>query len=381
MDNLSSYIQRFFRRMVIFIILIAIAVIGIPTLIIFIQHPNSMNGSWALKTADPSHLANRSKPTTKNPSEIAPSKLVTLGWMVGNNHQLASYDKLKIVSPLFATINSSYNLHLNCSPTFISSLQKEGKKVWGRVTLGNQSDTSTHQFLKNSKVWKQVIREIKTRAQQNHLDGLNLDIEQIPLNDRKAFSQFVMSLSKSIIPNHITLSIDIQPEPLDRSSTLIPFNRQLSKYSDYIVFMGYDQHWSTDSSPGPVTSLNWLEGNVKHLIETGVSPQKLIIGLPSYTRIWEVDQSGNTITSMALANQYVSKLLKQTNRPETWDPKQATYDVTYNKNGKRYKVWLTNDRSLQIYFDLVEKYRMAGVGIWNLDMMSSKEWNQLINQI
>jgi spore germination protein YaaH len=355
-----------------FSVLIATIVVGIPAIVVLTQpHPFEKTFDFS---SQPVNLVK--KPTI---SSNSPSNLISLGWLVGDNNQLTNYNDLQVVSPLFATIGSSDQIQLNSSPSSISKLQAEGKKVWGRVTLDSQSVT-THQFLESSNGMEQAIQGITTDAEQNHLNGLNLDIEQIPSTDQHAFSQFIKNLSMATQQDHLTLSIDLQPESKDNSARLTFFNQQLGKYCDYIIFMGYDEHWSTDSTPGPVTSLQWLENNIIQLIQMGIPSQKLLLGLPSYSRIWQVNQNGETINSQALSNEYVNTLMQEEHNKETWEPQQADYYTSYNKNGNTYKVWLTNNRSLEDYLNLVTKYHIDGIGFWNLDMMSSTDWNQLINQ-
>jgi spore germination protein YaaH len=258
-------------------------------------------------------------------------------------------------------------------------IHNEGKKVWGRVALDSQSDASTHQFLANPNGYQQVIQSITTDAVQNHLDGLNLDIEQIQSTDYIPFTHFIKTLSEGSQQHHLALSIDLQPESMDNPSNLYSFNHQIGKYGDYVIFMGYDEHWSTDQTPGPVTSLRWLENNINQMIQTGIPSQKLLLGLPSYSRIWKVDQNGETLSSVALANEYVNNLMQEEHNHETWDSQQADYYTSYHKYGNTYEVWLTNNRSLEDYLDLITKYHLGGMGFWNLDMMSATDWDQLIN--
>jgi spore germination protein YaaH len=374
-DSLSLFIEHFIKRLLFFSLFIATIVVGIPALVVLSQ-PHHFKNSFDFSTQPVSSV----KQINKTNSSDTPSNLISLGWLVGDNSQLTNYNDLKIVSPLFATIGATDQIQLNNSPSSISKLQAEGKKVWGRVTLDSQSDASTHHFFESPSGMNQVIQEITADAQQNHLDGLNLDIEQIPSTHQYAFSQFIKKLSKATQQEHLTLSIDLQPESNDNSASLSSFNQQLGKYSDYIIFMGYDEHWSTDSTPGPVTSLQWLEDNIKQFIQTGIPSQKLLLGLPSYSRIWQVNQNGKTISSRALSNEYVNTLMHENHFPETWEPKQADYYCTYYENGNSYKVWLTNNRSLEVYLNLAAKYHIGGIGFWNLNMMSSEDWNQLVTQ-
>jgi spore germination protein YaaH len=371
MDDIPYFIEHFIKRTLFFCVLIATIVVGIPAAIVLSQ-PHSFVKSF--------NFSSQPVSSVKKVKTTIPSNLISLGWLVGATNQLTNYNDLQVVSPLFATIGSTDQIQLNSSASTLLMMQDEGKKVWGRVTLGSQLDASTRQFLENPNGTEQVIQSLTTDAVQNHLDGLNLDIEQIQSTDYNAFTQFIKNLSEATQQHHLALSIDLQPESTDNPSSLHAFNQQIGKYSDYVIFMGYDEHWSADKTPGPVTSLQWLENNINQFIQTGIPSQKLLLGLPSYSRIWKVDQNGETISSEALANEYVNNLMQEEHNYETWDPQQADYYTSYHKYGNTYKVWLTNNRSLENYLNLITKYHLGGMGFWNLDMMSSTDWNQLINQ-
>ncbi|WEG10971.1 glycosyl hydrolase family 18 protein [Pullulanibacillus sp. KACC 23026] len=386
MNNLPLIFEHFFKRLFIMILILAIGIVGLPTMVILSQPQNFKNAMYtlshpnALKSSV--HLSNQSiNPKTQNKasSNKTSDQLLAMGWLTGENAQLTTYQELKTVSPLFATIGADTQIHMDLSASSIKTLHDEGKKVWGRVTLSTQSDATTQHFLENTGKMTPLIHGLIARALQTKLDGINLDIEQIPAVDRSAYSQFVEKLSKATKQTHLTLSIDLQPED-STIPHLATYNQQLGKDSDYIIYMGYDQHWSTDAKPGPVTSLEWLEDNIKQFINTGIPPQKLVLGLPSYSRIWQVDKNGETISSSALSNEYINTLMQEEHNKETWNPQLADYYTSYNKNGKHYEVWLSNNRSLLAYLELINKYHLGGVGFWNLNMISSNDWNQLMKQ-
>lgn len=384
MESLSLFMESFIKRFFMFFLFIALIVVGVPSIVIFSQ-PHDFNHSLdlsahlntqqTLPVSSTNKINQALKPTQP---ALSASNLISLGWISGNGQQVTQYNDLQVVSPLFATIDGSYKIHQTQSSS-VSTLQKQGKKVWGRVTLNAQSNTATHQFLSDSKGMDQAIKSLVSTALQSHLDGLNIDIEQIPIQDRTVFSQFIQNLSVQTKKDHLNLSVDLQPEPTSTPTSNKAFNQVIAQSCDYVVFMGYDYHWSTDTTPGPVTSLQWLETNVKQFVQNGIPSEKFILGLPTYSRIWQVNSNGQTVTSMALSNEYVNSLMQQENRPITWDPSQANYYTTYSKNGKSYKVWLTNNRSLLEYLNLVTKYHLGGAGFWSLDNISTAVWNQLVD--
>ncbi|WP_369795827.1 glycosyl hydrolase family 18 protein [Fictibacillus sp. FJAT-27399] len=110
--------------------------------------------------------------------------------------------------------------------------------------------------------------------------------------------------------------MDIPPDSNNyKNNNNAPFNHTiLGKYCDFVVFMGYDEHWSTDPIPGPVTSRPWLKDSIVEFIETGIPTKKIILGLPSYTRIWKRNQSGHIIRNPAFSAKYVENWLSNNHR-------------------------------------------------------------------
>ena len=203
-----------------------------------------------------------------------------------------------------------------------------------------------------------------------------MDIENVDVKDRERFSQFVEKLSAVLHKSHLILSLDIPPDQKEGQNQLSPFDHAfLSKYCDYMVFMGYDQHWSTDPIAGPVTSLNWLEENIKEFIQTGIPSDKLILGLPSYTRLWESNAKGSIVNNPAYAVGYVEELMKENHQTLNWDNSLGEYYTSYEANNTHYQVWLPSEKSYDLYLQLCSTYNLAGAAIWNLNFMTSAYWN------
>ncbi len=376
-NDLSNATDRLIKLMLRFAILLAVPVLAIPSLIVtFYPHQDTTakNVSAPIYWMDAEISSFHS--TTGKIATATKAKEISLGWLSGSNTQVAGYKHLDIISPLFATINASYGTQQVLAPEMITRLHREGKKVWGRVAMQQQSSGEISRFLTDRNKMGQVIQEIRLDAERSHLDGINLDIENVAVKDRSAFTVLINDFSKTLKLDQITLSIDLQPEMFGGQNSYLSFNKLIGMYCDYIVLMGYDEHWSTDPYPGPVTSLQWLRKNIEQLIQTDIPAQKLVLGLPSYTRIWQVGVDGKSLGSQALSSAYASNLLK-THHPEEWQPANATYYFSYSEQNKNYEAWLTDDRSIKAFLNLSNQYHLAGFGFWNLDMMPSNEWNTL----
>ncbi|WP_332236730.1 glycosyl hydrolase family 18 protein [Sporolactobacillus sp. KGMB 08714] len=384
MNNLPVLADRLAKLFLIYSLFIAAIVIGIPSAIVLFHSDSADPGKNIVDTsleknvANPAKSESTAKRTTKSSPTPAPLHTLSFGWVTGNYSNLANYNNLQIVSPLFASIGASSPLKVETASPLISKMHGEGKKVWGRVTMEAQTSAATRQFLENPGRINQTAQEIGSNAVKSRMDGINVDIENIGANDRKAFMSFIVALSNALKPNHILLSVDLQPET-GGVQNISSFNQVLNQYSDYVVFMGYDEHWATDPTPGPVTSLQWLKNNVQQFIKTGISAQKLLLGLPSYTRVWQVDANGATIQSQAVSSEDFNNLMLKEHHSGQWNSTTGTSYVSYSVGGKQYKAWLMNDQSLQSYLQLIQDYHLAGYGFWNLNLMSANNWNKLPN--
>lgn len=308
---------------------------------------------------------------------------LTMGWVSGNNpnlQQLDAYKSLNVVSPALATIDNQFNLQVISDSNVSNVIQKQGKAVWARMIMNTDTKTNVHAFLASPNKVQALIKQIHQSALINHWNGVNLDIENVNSGDREAFSQFIEKLSNELTKTSIALSIDLPPDPNGTNNNQAPFDHQvIGKYCNYVVFMGYDQHWSSDPIPGPVTSLSWLKQNLQEFIQTGISSGKIILGLPAYTRIWEQNQQGNIVKDPAESIPYVESLVKQDNRNLSWDSALGEYYTSYNVNNIQYKIWLPTAKSFNIYLNLISQFHLAGSAMWNLDFMNPNDWNQIYN--
>jgi spore germination protein YaaH len=367
----NPILQRLKRYFWIFIIVLPLVVMLIPSVIVnlFSAKPSIKNFSSAQ-----TNLHNKEEKTLEKPP-------ITLGWLAGTGstiQQLKNYQNLEVVSPDYAAIDPQFHLKLNSQQLSISTIHQQGKKSWPRITMETDTKVTNHAFLSNPIKMQQVIQALGQTAVQQHWEGINLDIENVDVKDREAFSQFVEKLSVDLHKSHLILSLDIPPDQKEGQNQQSPFDHAfLPKFCDYLVFMGYDQHWSTDPIAGPVTSLNWLKENIKEFIQTGTPSDKLILGLPAYTRLWESNANGSIVKNPAYAVGYVEELTKENHQTLNWDDSLGEYYTSYEANNTHYQVWLPSEKSYDLYLQLCSTYHLAGAAIWNLDFMTSAYWNSI----
>lgn len=142
-------------------------------------------------------------------------------------------------------------------------------------------------------------------AIQYNLDGINVDFES--MNGEKvgdAFIEFIRELSIKCKNNGVVLSVD---NYVPMSHTSFYNRKEQANFADYVVIMGYDEHYAGSSEAGSVASLSWVTQGVSDTLKE-VPADQVILGMPFYTRVWEIS-SDNSSDDTAAGAKIPSKFM------------------------------------------------------------------------
>ena len=107
-----------------------------------------------------------------------------------------------------------------------------------------------------------------------------------------------------------------------------------------------------------------------------VSNEKLVLGIPFYTRLWK--EEDGKITSSVVTMKNVEKSIPEGVTKE-WDDTLKQNYIEYQKDGATYKMWIEDEQSIKEKLDLIDKYNLAGASYWVKDYEQSNIWN-VINE-
>ncbi|MNI66519.1 putative sporulation-specific glycosylase YdhD [compost metagenome] len=113
--------------------------------------------------------------------------------------------------------------------------------------------------------------------------------------------------------------------------------------------------------------------------EDDVPPDKLILGVPLYTRIWtetEVDGAVE-VKSKSMGMTKIQELLAEKKlKPELSAETGQNY-VEYEEEGARKRIWLEDEQSLTRRVELARSLNLAGIATWNRSFASAEAWKVL----
>lgn len=294
-------------------------------------------------------------------------------------------DGVNVVAPTFFSLSDSKKGAIvanvgQAGQNYINWAHSNGYRVWPWVAneATNKADKDlTSEILNDYKLREKLISSIVSAVEMYNLDGINLDFENMYESDKDAYSRLVIELAPRLKELGKVLSVDVTA-PDGSPDWSLCFNRNvIGDVADYVIFMAYDQHNQSSTEAGTVAGCDWVEANInKFLGQEGVKPEKIILAMPFYTRVWNVTDGG-------LSSSAVDMKLQSTLIPDdakiTWDDSLKQNLAEYEKNGRTYKVWMEDAKSLKCKLDLVKKYSLAGGAFWRKDQETSDVW-KVINE-
>jgi spore germination protein YaaH len=146
---------------------------------------------------------------------------------------------------------------------------------------------------------------------------------------------------------------------------------------DYIAVMTYDEHWASAPRAGSTASLPWVRKAVERSLSE-IPPQKLLLGIPFYTREWAETKAKNgkiSVRARTMAMASADARLAEMKVPLQWlgDIGQNYFDYV-SSDKKTYRIWLENERSIELRLDLVKNMNLAGAAYWRKGFEKPEIW-------
>ena len=302
---------------------------------------------------------------------------------------IASTQGLTTISPTWFTVaDTEGNLNSIASTSYVDTAHAANLEVWALVRDfdgGIDSPEETYQLLSSSASRKTLIDNLMMQVQQYNIDGINVDFEKVSEECGEHFIEFIRELSIECRKNQKVLSID-NYVPMEFNSHYEL--EEQGKVADYVIIMGYDEHYAGSLESGSVASIDYVENGIRQATKD-VASEKVINAVPFYTRLWEevpkteeelAEQAGTeqaqyamNVTSEALGMQEAEERVAQAGATVTWDEETQQNYAQWESDGVTYKVWLEDSSSIEAKLKLMKKYKLGGVAAWKLGFEKNRD--------
>ena len=305
---------------------------------------------------------------------------INLGWHViggvGGNDTLeetvAKTKGLNVISPTWFTLTGNEGEFSSFATTsYVERAHEMGLEVWALVGNVDSVDVDLYTVLSKTSNRRRLILQLLAAVREYNLDGLNIDFENVSLDAGEPFIQFIRELSIPCRKYGIVLSVD----------NYVPMNHtdhydraEQGVVADYVIIMGYDEHYNGSDEAGSVASINFVESGIKNTVAE-VPKEKVINALPFYTRIWETGADG--ISSQAVGMEMAQTYVSDHGIATRWDEATCQNYGEFQDGDRLCQVWLEDAESIKVKLNIMEKYEIAGVAAWRLGFETADVWDAI----
>lgn len=286
-------------------------------------------------------------------------------------------DGVNVVSPSFFSLERGSNGEIydnakDDGAEYIEWAHNNNYQVWAMFSNNSLKDT-TSQILNDYEKREAMIENLMDLVEEYNLDGVNVDFENMNESDKDVYSRFLIELAPRLKKIGKTLSVDVTAPDGSETWSLCFDRNTIANVADYIVFMAYDQYGTSSNKAGTTAGYNWVEANVKKFLgQEDVDPEKIILGIPLYMRLWEEEEDGTAKPEVVNMKDMFDVLPE--NQVATWDEELKQYYVEYEEDGKTYKMWVENEKSVGEKINLANQYNLAGIAFWEKDRETNDEF-------
>ena len=306
---------------------------------------------------------------------------INLGWhvvaaAVGNDtlqSVTANTKGLNVISPTwFKLSDNAGNFTSFASADYVEKAHAMGLEVWALVeNIEYKNSIDMYEILSSTSTREKLIAGLVGEVQQYGIDGINVDFEQISMDCGEHYIEFIRELSVSCRKNGIVLSVD---NYVPTGYTDHYDRREQGIVADYVIIMGYDEHYAGSQEAGSVASINYVESGIADTVSQ-VPANKVINAIPFYTRIWET--TGSSISSQAVGMEMAEEYVAAHNIDVEWNEETCQNYGEYTSGDTRYQVWLEDEESIRVKLNIMEKYGIGGVAAWRLGFEKPEIWDEI----
>lgn len=287
---------------------------------------------------------------------------------------------INVVSPTwFSIIDVDGNVRSKADSAYVQWAHKQGMEVWGLLSNSFEADLTTQALSSYEKRMTTIVQMLEY-ADLYDLDGINIDFENVYTKDGENVTQFMRELKPMAQAKNLIVSIDVTPKSNSEMWSLFLDRKALGSVADFLIVMAYDEHWAASPTAGSVASLPWVENSISRIIdEDNVPAEKLILGVPLYTRIWtETTENGETnVSSKAVGMTTVQELLAEKKLTPVFDKDAGQNYVEYEEDGALKKIWIEDQVSLKSRVELAKSFGLGGVASWTRSFGTLEAWETL----
>lgn len=236
------------------------------------------------------------------------------------------------------------------------------------VVEGNWDGENLSVLLANPEARKARLAEIIAVLAANNLQGLTVDLENLPEGAQDDMQAFMKEMAAAFRPRgwRIVLCVPFDDADWDY--------RAYAQLADFLLLMGYDEHWET-GSPGSIAGQPWFEKVLsKRMAE--LDPARTIVAIGGYGYDWSGAPNAKAVTF-----QDAMRIAQESHAPIVFDRESANPHFSYaERSGAQHSLWFLDGATAFNEIHAADTYKPAGYALWELGAEDPSIWSVMARE-
>jgi spore germination protein len=206
--------------------------------------------------------------------------------------------------------------------------------------------------------------------------GINISLQYLSQSNIQLYESYLNKVTSRInqegYPVFITINTNLSEVNRETFFEKIDYSL-MNQLAQNIIFMSYE--WAANTNPpSPISSINELDAYLEYILNF-IPSEKIIIGVATIGYDWELPyipgiSSVNYLSFDRLADlAYIYKAVIEFD-----EISQTPYFLYTTEMKVKHIVWFIDARSINASLELLEKYELKGISIWNITVFNPQLW-------
>ncbi len=208
-----------------------------------------------------------------------------------------------------------------------------------------------------------ILETVRTKGYR----AVEVDFEYIERAQAEGYVQFLTRLKNALAVDGYLLFVALAPKIAAEQPGLLYEGHDyggIGSVADYVILMTYEWGYKF-GPPGAVAPLPNVEQVVQYAVSE-IASEKILLGIPNYGYDWPLPFVPGQTEAQGIGNVAAVDLAREQGVDIRFDRSAVAPYYYYSAEAIPHVVWFENAESIDEKFLLVDRYRLAGISIWNV---------------
>jgi len=221
-----------------------------------------------------------------------------------------------------------------------------------------------------------IIENLLRILREKGYAGVNISFENINSSNISLYENYFRRIVDRLTAEGYQVFLTANPN-LSTIGDEVVFERVdysvLSEHAQNIIFMSYE--WAERHiTPSPISSYHQTDIFLSYILNN-IPAEKVIIGVATIGYDWELPYVPRITNVYSLSFGRAEELARNVGAVINYDELSKTPFFRYTSgNNIEHIVWYINSSSINASLELVSKYGLGGISIWNITIFNPQLW-------